>query len=129
ASAGRREKLNRPLIHQFFGLELFSHAQFGKGAVELERRDGRVWVPNDEACVDRATASENQARRHALLRRERDSTPGASCPANGSQARRFQPLTHSSTVFQTNDCRGGAQLRQTQYTVSKIRPRILGPLF
>src|SRR4029079_15461394 len=36
-------------------------------------------------------------------RRERDSNPRASYPANGFQDRRFQPLTHSSADFSLPD--------------------------
>ena len=60
------EKLNGPLVHEFFGREFFSHAQLRERSVELERRDGRVRMTDEEACVDGATASKNQSRRQAF---------------------------------------------------------------
>ena len=57
--------MNRPPIHEFFGRE-FSRTQLRERSVELERRDGRVRMANEEARVDRATASKDQSRRHAF---------------------------------------------------------------
>ena len=66
ASTGAGEKLNGPLIDEFFGREFFAHAQFCERSVELEGRYGRVRMTNKKACIDRATAAENQSRRHAF---------------------------------------------------------------